>query len=597
MKHLRRYGQRRRAIGTRLLVSVVLTVGYLCILQPLLSTDLFQSNSGSQVCGKESQINSVLNRHILSTELEEEISIENDNATSNETKKTPLFPRDLFTMEQRRHGAVSLHVFGMIYMFIALAIVCDEFFIPALDVIIEKLEIQEDVAGATFMAAGGSAPELFTSVIGVFVSFDDVGIGTIVGSAVFNILFVIGMCAMFSRSVLNLTWWPLFRDVSFYSISLIILIVFFLDNLIKWWEAFILLSIYAAYVYFMKWNFQFEQFVKKFIGKNKVTRVSSADQLVTSNGAPVLMKPTPVMETLPPSNESGSAPLHHRRASTPLIHAGSKFRHGLLQLMIHSIDPMNEGGPPETRIDEKSTQIHAIASLKVLLDATRATNAASAVNSTAGTTAGGSETDSQDLNSGYATSVFHPTNTIDFIREDSEPVSEMEYQLAESAVTGEKRMVTTEAVNQLNHVSNHVTNSTTGGDSVADEVEENKEPLDISWPDSGRKRFTYIFLAPIVFPLYLTLPDPRRPEKKKWFALTFIGSIAWIAIFSYLMVWWASLAGETLGIPNEVMGLTILAAGTSIPDLITSVIVARKGLGDMAVSSSIGSNIFDVTVG
>ncbi len=45
------------------------------------------------------------------------------------------------------------------------------------------------------------------------------------------------------------------------------------------------------------------------------------------------------------------------------------------------------------------------------------------------------------------------------------------------------------------------------------------------------------------------------------------------------------------------MGLTILAMGTSIPDLITSVIVARKGLGDMAVSSSIGSNIFDVCMG
>ena len=54
--------------------------------------------------------------------------------------------------------------------------------------------------------------------------------------------------------------------------------------------------------------------------------------------------------------------------------------------------------------------------------------------------------------------------------------------------------------------------------------------------------------------------------------------------------------GETIGISEEIMGLTILAAGTSIPDLITSVIVARKGLGDMAVSSSVGSNIFDITV-
>ena len=45
------------------------------------------------------------------------------------------------------------------------------------------------------------------------------------------------------------------------------------------------------------------------------------------------------------------------------------------------------------------------------------------------------------------------------------------------------------------------------------------------------------------------------------------------------------------------MGLTFLAAGTSIPDLLTSVIVAKQGEGDMAVSSSIGSNIFDVLVG
>eukprot|EP01084_Bolivina_argentea_P015087 28222_1 len=45
------------------------------------------------------------------------------------------------------------------------------------------------------------------------------------------------------------------------------------------------------------------------------------------------------------------------------------------------------------------------------------------------------------------------------------------------------------------------------------------------------------------------------------------------------------------------MGLTILAAGTSVPDLLTSIIVARAGNADMAVSSSIGSNIFDVLVG
>ena len=59
----------------------------------------------------------------------------------------------------------------------------------------------------------------------------------------------------------------------------------------------------------------------------------------------------------------------------------------------------------------------------------------------------------------------------------------------------------------------------------------------------------------------------------------------------------ATIFGDSVGIPQVVMGLTILAAGTSVPDLLSSVIVAKQGLGDMAVSSSIGSNIFDVAFG
>lgn len=163
--------------------------------------------------------------------LEEGQVAPSNRSISLEDKK---FPNDLFTRAQRKSGFITFHIFGLIYMFVALAIVCDEFFIPSLDVITEKLQISEDVAGATFMAAGGSAPELFTSIIGVFISQDDVGIGTIVGSAVFNILFVISMCAIFSKTVLELTWWPLFRDVSFYSVILITLMYCFYDSKIYW---------------------------------------------------------------------------------------------------------------------------------------------------------------------------------------------------------------------------------------------------------------------------------------------------------------------------------------------------------------------------
>ncbi|MEQ2228257.1 hypothetical protein ILYODFUR_007098 [Ilyodon furcidens] len=134
-------------------------------------------------------------------------------------------------------------------------------------------------------------------------------------------------------------------------------------------------------------------------------------------------------------------------------------------------------------------------------------------------------------------------------------------------------------------------------ESNEEETEEETPPLSLKWPTKPCKQATYLLLLPIMFLLWLTLPDVRKPASRKFLIFTFLGSIFWISIFSYLMVWWAHQVGETIGISEEVMGLTILAAGTSIPDLITSVIVARKGLGDMAVSSSVGSNIFDVTVG
>ncbi|XP_066958691.1 sodium/potassium/calcium exchanger Nckx30C-like isoform X10 [Macrobrachium rosenbergii] len=486
---------------------------------------------------------------ILYPEEETDVPVEEE---SNVTKpqNDPLFPPDLFTPEERKQGAIILHVLGMIYMFVALAIVCDEFFVPALDVIIEKLQISEDVAGATFMAAGGSAPELFTSVIGVFISFDDVGIGTIVGSAVFNVLFVIAMCVLFSRTVLDLTWWPLFRDVTFYSTSLLLLVLFFLDSNIFWYEALTLFLIYISYCLFMKFNERVEKFVKKQLNRNKVTRVCSTDQLV-------------------PSHAGGPQPAAggERRPSAPVLHSGTKFRHGLLQLMIHTIDPLHDG-----KVDEKATQLHAIASLKVLLDATKPQNGRVETYRSEGLTPD-ARPDNQSHVSGRSSQGTEVTHV------DS---------LGSSDAASHSGPHTN---GDLQSESNSVANNGDGDD------DDDNKPLDLSWPDTCRKRITYIIVAPLIFPLWLTLPDTRTPRGKRFFFVTFIGSIVWIAIFSYLMVWWATLTGEALNIDSEVMGLTILAAGTSVPDLITSVIVARKGFGDMAVSSSVGSNLFDVTCG
>mmetsp|Transcript_11007 Transcript_11007/g.20371 ORF Transcript_11007/g.20371 Transcript_11007/m.20371 type:complete len:157 (+) Transcript_11007:2252-2722(+) len=73
--------------------------------------------------------------------------------------------------------------------------------------------------------------------------------------------------------------------------------------------------------------------------------------------------------------------------------------------------------------------------------------------------------------------------------------------------------------------------------------------------------------------------------------------IVWIAILSHFLVFSAAKFGCIVGISPAVMGLTFIAAGTSVPDAISSIIVARQGQGDMAVANSIGSNVFDILMG
>merc|ERR1712117_599042 len=95
------------------------------------------------------------------------------------------------------------------------------------------------------------------------------------------------------------------------------------------------------------------------------------------------------------------------------------------------------------------------------------------------------------------------------------------------------------------------------------------------------------------------MPDIRRERTRSVPVafLEFLMSLIWIGVFSISLVEWTEVISNTVGVPIPVAGVTILAAGTSIPDLLSSYIVAKEGKADMAVSSSIGSNIFDVTVG
>lgn len=77
-------------------------------------------------------------------------------------------------------------------------------------------------------------------------------------------------------------------------------------------------------------------------------------------------------------------------------------------------------------------------------------------------------------------------------------------------------------------------------------------------------------------------------------AIYIAGGAAAIAIGGQFVVSSASSIARSFGLSQNLIGLTIVALGTSLPELVTSIVAARKGEVDMAMGNIIGSNIFNI---
>ncbi|RXN32232.1 sodium potassium calcium exchanger 4-like protein [Labeo rohita] len=395
----------------------------------------------------------------------------------------------MWSKERRESEELTLPSLGgpALYMFLALAIVCDDYFVTSLEKICEKLNLSEDVAGATFMAAGSSAPELFASVIGVFITHGDVGVGTIVGSAVFNILCIIGVCGIFAGQVVLLTWWAVFRDSFFYILSVIALIVKFFTR--------------------------------------------RSDKNVANGNAAAGNELEDGKDSLDCNWDDLSVPLLGTVKPSKIYSRGS----------VVMVDEIINASPPNYRFPE--------AGLRVMV-----------------------------------TNHFGPKTRL---RMASRLIITERQRLVQSA-----NGVETAVVDGKPDIEN--------GNVPEDKTTEEKESELTSpfrLPDGCMNKTKWLISWPLLLILYFTIPNCAKSRWEKYFMLSFILSTVWIAVFSYFMVWMVTIIGYTLGIPDVIMGITFLAAGTSVPDCIASLIVARQGLGDMAVSNTIGSNVFDILVG
>lgn len=75
---------------------------------------------------------------------------------------------------------------------------------------------------------------------------------------------------------------------------------------------------------------------------------------------------------------------------------------------------------------------------------------------------------------------------------------------------------------------------------------------------------------------------------------TLLLGLVCIAVGAEFLVRGAKVSAGLIGVPEDIIGLTIIAFGTSLPELSTSIIAVRKGQTDMVIGNVIGSNVFNV---
>lgn len=90
--------------------------------------------------------------------------------------------------------------------------------------------------------------------------------------------------------------------------------------------------------------------------------------------------------------------------------------------------------------------------------------------------------------------------------------------------------------------------------------------------------------------------DEAAPVKFVWWkcAVFIVAGVAGIVFGGNLVVDHASALGSAIGMSDSLVGLTICAVGTSLPELVTSIAACRKGEHDMAIGNVVGSNILNV---
>lgn len=130
------------------------------------------------------------------------------------------------------------------------------------------------------MSVATTTPEFFTNVISTFITESDIGLGTIIGSLMFNTLGVAAVASLAAPKPVQLDWWPITRDSILYTFNIVLLIVFAWDNQITLGETITMVVLFFLYFVVLFQNGRIMPWVKWFLEQYlNCCRVSSYGKL------------------------------------------------------------------------------------------------------------------------------------------------------------------------------------------------------------------------------------------------------------------------------------------------------------------------------
>jgi K+-dependent Na+/Ca+ exchanger-like protein len=548
------------------------------------------------------------------------------------------------------------------------AAVTEERFVPALNVVAIKFNIPDDVAGATLMAAGASSPELFSSIVSLFITHSALGLGTIVGSEIFNQLVICAGAVFSAKSgCLKLDPSILIREVGFYALSIGLLLYALRDKepadddelggdhiFVNFSEAALLAGTYVLYVIVCA---NFQPIVDFVSSRGRGSRLKESGSSYGSFGS---------------KSKRGS---FHMPEGEPFVHKSFKCEPSKNFETQASLLSTQESGTLTS--SKRSTLKSTIDAAKGLFSPT-----GSFLAQTLHLRSSSQSADSvhlfnyqirtekpSDHHSLYDTEVNTFSETLNcFLWQRSVFYTKALFcqhgwHLRWFTFTHSNVYSVPDKAESNRHIMNlppftsleidpdrlilKIPNPVEGKrdyyllapsrdifDAVVDKCEsiidaredkEGRQPIPqesrpgdvesggdddhtslIEFPISGSlvDILFHILLFPLKALMHFTIPDVRHLDSEgnpvgglgRAF-MAILMCLVWLIIGSYAMVRSLEELADLMNIPDAVVGVTVSAAGTSLPNYVASRVAAQQGFGNMAVSNAFGSNTFNILVG